>query len=135
MFTSFGYFQNKEDDLSVLRNIHASLVGGGACLIDVSGKECLAMRFQPTSARELEDGALVIERREIRDDWSRIRDTWIMLKEGHAREFHFEHTVYSAQELKDRFTQAGFSSVEVFGDLDGAEYGAEAERLICVGRK
>lgn len=135
MFTSFGYFENKQDDVSVLRNIHASLAKSGVCLIDVSGKEGLARRFQPTSAREMEDGSLVIERREVRDDWSRIRDTWIMLKDGMAREFRFEHTVYSAQELKDRLAEAGFSKVEVFGNLDGAEYGIEAARLICVGRK
>lgn len=35
----------------------------------------------------------------------------------------------------ERFAAAGFASVEVYGNLDGAEYGPEAERLIAVARK
>ena len=134
MFTSFGYFENKADDLLVLRNIHDSLTDGGACLIDVVGKEWLARHFQPTSSQELEDGTLLIERREIYDDWSRIRNQWILLKEGKAREHRFQHTLYSAQELKDRLMEVGFGSVRICGDLDGNAYGPDAGRLIAIGR-
>jgi 2-polyprenyl-3-methyl-5-hydroxy-6-metoxy-1,4-benzoquinol methylase len=42
MFTSFGYFDDKKEDAKVLRNMFASLRRGGACLIDVMGKERLA---------------------------------------------------------------------------------------------
>jgi SAM-dependent methyltransferase len=134
MFTSFGYFENKEDDLAVLRNIRASLTEDGACLIDVVGKEWLAKHFQSTSSQELSDGTLMIERREISDDWSRVRNQWILLKEGQAKEHRFQHTIYSAQELKDRLMEAGFDSVRICGDLDGNEYGPEARRLIAIAR-
>jgi SAM-dependent methyltransferase len=135
LFTSFGYFKAKADDVSVLRNIHYSLIEGGSCLVDVVGKEWLAKHFRPTSSHELDDGTLMIERREILADWSRIRNRWIMLREGKAQEYLFEHTIYSAQELKDRFSDVGFKSVEIYGDLDGAEYGPEARRLIAIARK
>lgn len=135
LFTSFGYFDNKDDDLAILRNIYDSLIKGGACLIDVTGKEWLAKHFQPTTSHELEDGTLMIECHEIRDAWSRIRNRWIMLKEGKSTEYRFEHTIYSAQELKDRFAEAGFGSVEIFGGFDGAQYGPDATRLIAVARK
>src|SRR5258706_8466484 len=42
MFTSFGYFDDKREDLIVLENMFASLQPGGACLIEVLGKEYLA---------------------------------------------------------------------------------------------
>jgi hypothetical protein len=77
----------------------------------------------------------MIERREIFDDWSRIRNRWILLKDGQAKEYRFHHTIYSAQELKDRLDQTGFRSVEIYGDLDGGEFGVEAKRLIAVARK
>ena len=134
MFTSFGYFENKEEDLAVLRNIHGSLTKGGAFLIDVVGKEWLAKHFQATSSQELSDGTLMIECREIHDDWSRIRNRWILLKEGQTREHRFEHTIYSAQELKDSLMGAGFGSVRICGDLEGNEYGPEAKRLIAIAR-
>ena len=39
MFTSFGYFDDKRQDLIVLKNMFASLQPGGACLIELLGKE------------------------------------------------------------------------------------------------
>ena len=44
-------------------------------------------------------------------------------------------TVYSAQELKDRFSSVGFRQVRVFGDLRGSEYDPSSERLVAVAVK
>ena len=135
MWSSFAYFENMEDDLVVLQNIHASLAYGGVFLIDTKSKEVLARHYTPTSSRELEDGTLMIEQQEVINDWSRVKSRWILLKDGMAKEHSFEHTLYSAQELKDRLFQTGFGSVKIYGDLDGAPYGLEARRLIAVARK
>ncbi len=48
MFTSFGYFDDRRDDMTVLQNMFTSLQPGGAFLIEVLGKECLAKILQPT---------------------------------------------------------------------------------------
>jgi len=135
MFTSFGYFEDKKDDLKVLVNIHENLKPGGACLIDVIGKEWLAKVFQPTASSTEADGTIVIQRHEVLDDWTRLKNEWIMIKDGQARTLQFHHTVYSGQELKDRMLAAGFSDVKLYGDLDGNSYGRNASRLIAVGRK
>jgi SAM-dependent methyltransferase len=135
MFTSFGYFEDKKDDHTILSNIYESLTKGGVVIIDVSGKEWLAKHFQPTASHELADGSLLIERREILEDWSRIRNTWIILRDGRAQDYSFEHTIYSAQELKNLLADAGFESVDIYGDLDGAEYGIGASRLVAIAKK
>lgn len=133
MFTSFGYFDDPEDDLRVLRNIRTSLREGGRLLIDMIGKEHLAEIFHSAMADEADDGTLLLRRHEIFDDWSRIRNQWVVVREGSARTFHFHHNLYSARELKDRLATAGFRDVVVFGDLDGSAYGPGSERLVCVG--
>lgn len=135
MFTSFGYFDNKQDDVQVLNNILMSLRPGGVCLIDVKGKERLAKILQPTTSDLLPDGSKLIQRHEIFDDWTRIRNEWILIRKGRAKSFNFHHTIYSGQELRDRMYQVGFSEVKLFGSLDGDEYGPNAHRLIAVGRK
>ncbi len=135
LFTSFGYFDDKSEDLRVLRNIHESLREGGAFLIDVIGKEYLARVLQPTSSQKTPDGSLLIERHEVFDDWSRVRNEWTLVKDGQARTWCFHHTIYSAQELKERILDAGFQRANVYGDLDGNEYGAKALRLVAVARK
>jgi hypothetical protein len=57
------------------------------------------------------------------------------VKEGRARSFTFEHTVYSGRELKDRLLNCGFKHVQLFGDQQGLPYDLDATRLIAVARK
>jgi SAM-dependent methyltransferase len=134
-FTSFGYFDDKEDDLKVLRNAYRSLKPDGAILIELLGKEPLARKYLATISTDLGDGALLIQRHEIREDWTRCRNEWILLKDGAAKTFNFHTRLYSGQEMKDILQKAGFEEVKLFGDLDGNEYGVNADRLIAVGRK
>src|SRR5260370_24585009 len=65
MFTSFGYFDDRQDDMTVLQNMFTSLQPGGACLIEVLGKERLAKILQPTISTVLPDRTLMVERHEI----------------------------------------------------------------------
>jgi len=135
LFTSFGYFNDQQEDVAVLRNICRSLKPGGTCLIDVAGKEFLARIFQPTTSHVLEDGSLLVERHEIIDGWSRIRNEWILIRDTDVHRFRFHHTIYSGQELKDRMAEAGFHEIRLYGNLSGDEYGLAAERLVAAGRK
>ena len=135
MFTSFGYFDDKQEDRTVLENVFTSLKPGGACLIDVLGKERLARILQPTSSSLLPDGTVMVERHEIFDDWTRVRNEWLLLRKDKVKGFKFHHTIYSGQELRDRMEGAGFVGVTLHGSLDGEAYGPDAERLIAIGRK
>jgi len=135
LFTSFGYFEKAEENLLVLRNIFRSLKPGGYCLLDTLGKERIASRYQTTIVHELKDGALMIERPKVVEDWSRMQNEWLLIRGERVRRFQFRHSIYSGQELKTMFLQAGFSTVKLYGDLDGNEYGVDAQRLVAVGTK
>jgi 2-polyprenyl-3-methyl-5-hydroxy-6-metoxy-1,4-benzoquinol methylase len=135
MFTSFGYFEKREDDFRVLQNVWRSLRAGGVCLLDMMGKERVARQFQPALCHNLSDGSLLIERPKIIDDWSRVQQEWILIRGERARRFGFCHRIYSGQELNDLLYRAGFSMVKLYGDLDGGEYGIEASRLIAACSK
>jgi hypothetical protein len=50
--------------------------------------------------------------------------------DGRATTVEFEHTLYSARELRSLLEAAGFDTIRCFGSLDGREYGPDAERLI-----
>jgi SAM-dependent methyltransferase len=135
MLTSFGYFDDKQEDMTVLQNMVTSLQPGGACLIELLGKERLARILQPTNSTALPDGTVMVERHEIFDDWTRIRNEWLVIRNGRTKSFKFHHTIYSGQELRDRMERAGFVAVKLYGNLKGDTYGPDAERLVAVGRK
>jgi SAM-dependent methyltransferase len=136
LFTSFGYFKLQVEETQALRNMVDSLTEGGCIVMDLMGKEALAERMQldrqPTEERR---DALLIQRIDVLDDWGRARSEWILVRGSTAERFHFEHVLYSGQELRERLNWAGLSEVFLYGDFDGRPYGPGAKRLIAVGRR
>ena len=70
MYSSFGYFDNPEDDFSVLQNARVSLKDGGKLLLDVRGKEIHAMANVTCYNEEMPNGDLICQRTEVIDDWT-----------------------------------------------------------------
>ncbi|TGB15662.1 class I SAM-dependent methyltransferase [Streptomyces sp. MZ04] len=134
VFTSFGYFDDPQDNFRVLTNARDSLVPGGQLLIDVMGKEVLAGWIGRPQLVEL-DGAYVVQRDTVLDDWTRLRTDWTLVRDGIAREASITSFVYSAAELRALFEAAGFTDVECFGGFDGEPYDQHARRLIVRGTK
>jgi SAM-dependent methyltransferase len=135
MYSSFGYFDNRRHDLDVLYNTFTNLKPDGTFLVDLFGKERVARVFQATASESSEDGAVLVKRHEIFDDWTRVRNEWIVIRNGKAKSFKFHHTIYSGQELRDRLQRVGFRDIRLYGNLDGDDYNLEARRLIAVARK
>lgn len=133
LFTSFGYFEDQEDDRRVCRNFARSLRPGGALVMDMAGKEVLARDFQERAWRE-EEGTLVLEEREVTRDWTWMRARWTLVRDGRRHEVFLEHRIYSAAELRALLLDCGFASVEAFGGLDGRPYDRHAARLVVVAR-
>ena len=133
MSTSFGYFEDRRDDVKVLRHMLGNLKPGGTCVIDLKGKEAVARTLQLTTADIEQDGAIVVRRCHVVDDWTRVRNEVIEVRDGQRmRTFNFSTNLYSGQELRDRLESVGFAHVKLCGNLNGGEYGFNAPRLIAV---
>jgi len=134
MYTAFGYFEEPADDKRVLLNAFASLKKGGKLLIDVMGKEVLARIFQSRDWHE-NNGTKFLRESKVAQDWSWVENRWILLNGNEQKEYKFGHRVYSAVELSNLLRKTGFAKVEVFGDLAGAAYDHQAERLVVIAEK
>ncbi|NVM56334.1 MAG: class I SAM-dependent methyltransferase [Candidatus Helarchaeota archaeon] len=134
LFTSFGYFENLEDDKKVLRNIYSSLKSGGKLLMDIIGKEIIPRIYHEHDWYEKE-GTFYLEERKPINGWERIKNRWIMIKGGEKHEFEITHRLYSGTELSWLLSEAGFQSIKLFGSLEGTPYDNTAQRLIAVAIK
>ena len=132
LFTSFGYFESRDEDVGVLRNVRASLKPDGVFVIDVISKEYLLSQRQPTHWERWPTGEIQVHHYEVVPGWGRIRVEWLLVDGERARHFEIQHSLYSGQELLALLERAGFSEVRLFGSLDGAPYDAVATRLIAV---
>jgi len=135
LFTSFGYFDDPAENQRVLANVHASLAPGGVFVLELMGKEIVARIYQPCSSMELPDGGLLVQRRRVIDDWSRVENDWSVIRNGQEQAFRFRNWLYSAVELRDLLKDAGFTRIDIFGNLEGASYGVEANRLVALAHK
>ncbi|MCL7378505.1 class I SAM-dependent methyltransferase [Streptomyces sp. 35G-GA-8] len=133
VFTSFGYFDDPDDNLRVLRNARESLAPGGRLVVDVMGKEVLAGWIGRPQAVDLPDGSYVVQRDVVLDSWRRLRTDWTLVRGTSARTASLTSFLYSAAELHDLFVAAGFAEVECFGDFDGGVYDQHSRRLIVRG--
>ncbi len=135
MYTSFGFFDDPNENMAVLKSVHASLKPGRVFIIDVGGKEIIARIFEATGSTDLQDDGLIVQRRRVIDGWSRMENEWILIKDGSMRTLRLRHWLYSGKELSDMLGVAGFSSVRLYGDFDGSPYDQSAKRLVAVAEK
>jgi SAM-dependent methyltransferase len=134
MFTSFGYFEDPEDDRKVMANVFRSLRSGGKFIIDTHGKETLARKFRESDWNE-RDGVIALHERRVSQNWSWMWNRWIMLRGNERIENEISHRLYAATELIALMTDCGFSRADAYGSLDGSPYDHTAQRLIVLGRK
>jgi SAM-dependent methyltransferase len=135
LFSSFGYFEDRGEDLQVMRNLRASLKPGARAVVDLAGKEFLARQYATKDWHDVGVGRFWLECREVLPGWERLRVQWIFVGGGESKDFAVEIRVYSGVELREVMLQAGFAEVEIFGGLDGRPYDRDAPRLVAVGRK
>lgn len=135
MFTSFGYFQDPGDDRRVIDNLYTSLKPGGHLLMEMLGKEILARVYQEKDWHEIKDGTLLLEERKVLGGWEWIEGRWIFIEGTERKEFTTRVRSYSGTESAALLRQAGFTSVALYGGLDGSPYDQAAKRLVVTAQK
>ena len=135
LYTSFGYFEEAKEDLALLRNICVSLKAGGVFAIDMNGKEVSARVYKGRSWEDMENGAKLLEDRTVGPDWEWIENKWTVVQDGIQKETTFRVRMYSGVELKQILREAGFGSIQLYGDWTGIPYDEQARRLIAIARK
>jgi SAM-dependent methyltransferase len=133
LFRSFGYFDDPAEDLAALRGIHASLAPGGAFVLETLGKEVAARTFTEGEWFE-RDGWTVCTEYKVEGAWEGLVHRWLLMRGEEKVDRSFTLRLYSAHEITEALTGAGFASVEVFGSLEGAAYDEKATTMAVVAR-
>ena len=132
--TSFGYFDDIEDDITVLRNMHTSLAEGGRFVIEILGKEVIAATFRAKEELEF-DGYNVLATTRILDNWNRLECKRLIRKGDDETEIIAYHRLYSATELKGHLEAVGFRNIRIYGDFAGMPYDNNAKSMVIIAEK
>lgn len=134
LFTSFGYFDTREEDLAFLARVRRSLAPGGVLVVDVLGKECAVRDFQRTEWFE-RAGAIACSEYSIEGAWEYLVNRWIVVRDGELFERSWRQRLYSAVELRAALREAGFGGdIRFYGDSAGSPYDHEAWSLVAIAK-
>ncbi|OCT14892.1 SAM-dependent methyltransferase [Paenibacillus pectinilyticus] len=134
LFTSFGYFDEDEQNEKVLHEMHRLLKKEGRFIIDFLNPVYVKANLVSLSERQ-EDDLTIRETRVIEDGCVRKR---IMISQPGEPDRHYLEQVklYERSEFEAMLQKAGLHIDHVFGDYEGQAYKQDiSSRLIFVGHK
>ncbi|NOU64712.1 methyltransferase domain-containing protein [Paenibacillus sp. LMG 31461] len=134
LFTSFGYFDEDEQNEKVLHEMHRLLKEEGRFIVDFLNPVYVKANLVAQSERE--EGDLTIrETRTIEDGCVRKR---IVISQAGEPDRHYLEQVklYERPEFEAMLAKAGLHIDHVYGDYEGQAYSPEtSSRMIFVGQK
>ncbi len=137
---SFGYFENRTDDLHVLRGILRVLKPDGRFLLDVADGRFAAEHYEPRSWEWIDEKMFVCRERVLDSPESRLicREVITHVENGVLADQVYAERLYTRKELEDLLQAAGFSEVTVQETLEtksarNQDLGMMARRLLVTG--
>ncbi len=133
LFTSFGYFDNDEENFRVILKAYDLLMDGGYFVIDYFNKNYLLKNLIPTSVFS-ENGLRITQKRSIQEN--RVVKNISIDNNGLVEEFYESVRLYSYDELIAYIKKAGFTILKEYGDYYGNNFNKESSpRLIIFAKK
>jgi len=135
LFTSFGYFENDEENRAVLKAVRRSLKPGGKFLMDYMNRDYVVSHLVERDEKVLPD-RYVKNVRCLTDDCRRVeKTTTVIAKSGAKHEFNESVRLYSEAEMIEMLKAAGLVPLRSYGSLKGQDFGPESKRLVIVAEK
>ena len=128
LYTSFGYFARRDDDLKVLRGVHRVLRPGGALVVNTVNGAGVRKRLRtPVSlGSEPLPNVFVVDHARYDRRSRQTMTTWTIIDARRARHRivrkSFRVNVYSHGELKKLLKTAGFRIETAWGMLPGGRF-------------
>jgi len=133
-FTSFAYFEHRQDDRRVVAEIRRVLRPGGSYLLDFLNAQRVRDELIPEDVREIR-GRKVRQFRYIEHDQVVKRIEVSTPGDDRPPEIFFERVrLYTDEELSDLLAAGGLMPHERFGDYRGQPFEPDSPRLLISGR-
>jgi len=116
---SFGYFESKDDDARILREVFRCLKPGSRFLIDVSDGEYIRQNFAPRSWEWIDNKHFVCRERSLASDNERLisREVITNTEKGVIVDQFYAERLYTRSTLKELLESAGFSAITFHGEI------------------
>ncbi len=134
LWTSFGYFEKKSDDLLVLKKMYKAIKPGGKFLLEVINRDWIILNFSPSDWHKFDD-MKILESRKFDYSTSISNGIWTFIKNGQEKSYDASIRMYSCHELFEMFNKVGFVDIEGFGSIKEDPIDRNTRMMYIIGTK
>jgi SAM-dependent methyltransferase len=135
LYTSWGYFESDDENLSVLFEAYRCLRPGGSLVLDYTNQWWPPNR---KIRRHFEDAGFRYTREAEFDEESGLYfgvEVYEWLDRREVRRDEWRIKIYRPEKLVNFLHQAGFTLIELYGDWQGSPLREDSPRIIAVATK
>ena len=132
LFTSFGYFEDDENDL-VLKNMASALKPGGYLMFDIPNRDVFLKDLPPSDVIE-KAGDLLINRFSFDVLTGRFHNRRIVIRNGIRKDKPFSIRLYNATEVCHLLNAAGLVDYKLLGE-DDQPLSSRSRRIVVIAKK
>jgi len=133
LFTSFGYFNNKEDDFSAIKAMSENLKNDGILIIDFLNSKKVISNLIKKETKEI-DGVQFNISREVKDNFI-IKNIEVNYNEDKLS-FQEKVKALTKENFSELLTFAGLQIIDTFGNYKLDEFNTQtSDRLIIIAKK
>ncbi len=114
---SFGYFETKQDDEQVLKEVFRVLKPRGKVLLDLSDGEFLKKSFQPRSWEWIDKNHFVCRERSLSRDEQKLisREVITHVEKGVLADQFYSERLYNRESITELLQKSNFSDIQTHG--------------------
>ena len=133
MFTSFGYFQHKSDNVKVLNGVNSILNRNGILVLDFLNASKVIQNLVPEEKQEVDGITFTINR--LIEAQTIVKK--IHVKDGvNEKDFQERVSMFELADFQEMFAQTGFELINHFGNYQLEAFDPKvSDRLILVAKK
>ncbi len=133
LFTSFGYFEDDDNQL-VLEKVRRALKPGGLFVFETPNRDVFLKRLQPFMVTEKGEDLLI-----DRGSFDTITGRWynrrIVIRDGVRKDKPFFVRLYNPSEIEQMINQAGMQVHKMLGGYDSQPLSNESSRMVIIAKK
>ena len=135
LFDAFGFFEEEEDNLSVLRELARVVDRGGRVAVKVANAEPIVRRFRTTDRERRGDIVVDVERRLLTNP-SRLEEDLVLTGPQSTARYQRRQRLYDVREMTSAMEGTGLSIVTVRAADTGADFHpATSPKMMIVGER
>jgi len=133
LFTSFGYFEDDDNQL-VLENVRRALKPGGLFVFETHNRDVFLKRLQPFMVTEKGED-LMIDRGNFDTTTGRWYNRRIVIRDGARKDKPFFVRLYYPSEIEELVTKAGMQVHKMFAGYDSQQFSDVSRSMVIIAKK